>query len=230
MTGYAAQYQAGQIGYFGPAGETGRERFEIVPHPGGCTVRAFCEMDDLGLTRDVTLSLDTEGRPRDAFVRVIRHGSTLGSALFIVDEEAVLCEAVTAELGRVSQRRPIAAPLAYLGLHPLVCDGLIALSRGTGRPGEFIAVDIVTNSVSPSGEQGLIAIPSVIDAAYLGEETIDVPAGRFWALRYALRWQPDWPAAELWVHGPSALFLRLTWDMIEARYELLSLRTARTPG
>lgn len=197
----------------------------MVPHAQGSTVRAFCEMDELDLSRDVTMSLDTQGRPRDAFVRVIRHGQTLGSSLFIVDERGIRCEAVTAELGHVSQRKPLPGSLSYLGLHPLVCDGLIALSRGTDRPGEFVAVDIITNSSSPSGEQGLIAFPGVIDVAYLGDETIEVPAGQFDAQHYALRWQPHWSPADLWVHGPSALFLRLAWDMIDSHYQLLELRT-----
>jgi hypothetical protein len=219
-------FRAGRVGYYGPQGENGREWFEVVPHTQGSTVRAFCEMDELDLTRDVTMSLDTEGRPRDAFVRIIRGGQTLGSSLFIVDDQEIRCEAVTAELGHVSQRRPLSAPLSYLGLHPLVCDGLIALSRGTDRPGEFVAVDIITNSSSPSGEQGLIAFPGVIDVAYLGDEIITVPAGQFDAQRYALRWQPDWSPADLWVHGPSALFLRLAWDMIDSHYELVELRTS----
>ena len=220
-------FYAGRVAYFGPDGENGREWFEMVPHAQGCTVRAFCEMDELGLTRDVTMALDTHGRPRDAFVRVIQRGRSLGSGFFVVDRQAVRCEAVTAELGQVSQRRPLSAPLSYLGLHPLVCDGLIALSRGTDRPGEFVSIDIITNSQSPNGEQGLIAAPGVIDVAYLGDETLRVPAGTFDAQRYAVRWQPDWSPADLWVLGPSALFLRLAWDMIDSHYELTELRTSR---
>ena len=220
-------FYAGHIGYFGPEGQTGREWFEIVPHTGGRTVRAFCEMDELELTRDMTMSLDEDSRPREAFVRVVQHGRTLGSTLFLVDEDAIHCEGITQERGRISQRMPLSAPLCYLGLHPLVCDGLIAVSRGTDRPGEFVALDVITNSVSPNGEQDLIAIPSVIDVAYIGDETIKVPAGQFDAQRFALRWQPDWTPADLWVHGADALFLRLSWDMIDSYYELTDLRTSR---
>jgi hypothetical protein len=220
-------YFAGRIGYFGPQGENGREWFEMLPHARGQTVRAFCEMDEFELTRDVTISLDADARPRDAFVRITQHGRVLGSTWFLVGDDEIHCEGITADLGRVSQTRPLARRLDYLGLHPLVCDGLIALSRGTSRPGEFIALDIITNSLSPNGEQGLIAMPSFIDVAYLADETVTVPAGRFDARHYALRWQPDWPAAHLWVHGPSALFLRLTWDMIDSRYELMAVRTSR---
>ena len=222
-----AQYFAGRIGYFGPSGENGREWFEMLPRARGQTVRAFCEMDELELTRDVTLSLDADGRPQDAFVRITQHGRVLGSTWFLVGEDEIHCEGITADLGRVSQKRPLSGPLHYLGLHPLVCDGLIALSRGTSRPGEFVARDIITNSLSPNGEQGLIAIPSVIDVAYLGDESVTVSAGQFDARHYALRWRPDWPPADLWVHGSSALFLRLTWTMIDSRYELMEVRRSR---
>ncbi len=215
---------SGRIACFGPQGENGREWFDILPHASGSTVRAYCEMDELDLTRDVTMSLDEAGRPRDAFVRINRGGRTLGSSLFVVEGQAIRCEAVTAELGQVSQRLPLSAPLSYLGLHPLVGDALLALSRGTDRPSEFLPVDIVANSSALHGDQGLIAIPGVIDVAYLGDEAIEVPAGRFEAQRYALRWQPDWSPADLWVHGPSALFLRVAWDMIDSHYELQELR------
>jgi hypothetical protein len=221
------QFFAGRIGYYGPEGQNGREWFEMVPHAGGRTLRAFCEMDNFGLSRDVTLALDAESRPVDAFVRIIQHGVINGSSLFLVGSDAVICEALTTELGRISQRKPLLTALPYLGLHPLAGDALAALARGTDRPGEYVSIDGIANSVSPNGERGLIAMPTVIDVAYIGEETVDVPAGRFDARRYSLRWSPQWTPADLWVHGPQALFLRLTWAMIGARYELLELRTTR---
>ena len=70
-------------------------------------------------------------------------------------------------------------------------------------------------------------MPTQIDVAYLGEERVWVPAGEFEARRYALRWNPAWPPADIWVHGPQALFLRLRWEMIDAHYELTDLRRSR---
>jgi hypothetical protein len=220
-------YFGGLIGYYGPAGQTGRERFESVPHAGGRTLRAFCELDDAGLTRDVTYALDANSRPLDAFVRVVEHGTVTGTTLFVVESDGIRCDGVTAEHGRVSQRQPLDAPLAYLGLHPLVGDGLIATCRGTDRRGEFVGIRGVTNSFAPNGERGLLAMPITIDVAYVGPETIDVPAGRFDAERYALRWQPQWPPADLWVAGADALFLRLTWSLLDVRYDLVELHTSR---
>ncbi len=127
----------------------------------------------------------------------------------------------------MSQRKPLGGPLCYLGLHPLVGDALVTIPRGTDRPGEFVTIHGITNSHSPNGELGLIAMPTHIDVAYLGEERVRVAAGEFEARRYAMRWNPAWPPADIWVHGPQALFLRLSWAMIGARYELTDLRTAR---
>ncbi len=220
-------FYAGKIGYYGPEGENGREWFEMVPHAGGRTLRAFCEMDNVGLSRDVTMALDAQSRPLDAFVRIIQHGAVSGSTLFLVEPDAIASEGLTAECGRISQRKPLPAPLTYLGLHPLVGDALVTIPRGTDRPGEFVMIDGIANSLSPNGELGLVAMPTHIDVAYYGEERVRVAAGEFAARHYALRWNPAWPPADIWVHGPQALFLRLSWELIGARYELTELRTTR---
>lgn len=182
-------------------------------------------MDDLDLWRDVSLSLDAESRPIDAFVRVSQRGNVLGSMLYVVRADVLELKGITAEHGRVSRRITLAAPLPYLGLHPLVGDALIALCRGTDSPGEFRTVRGYTNSSSPNGETGLLAVPSAIEVAYVGSGSLDVAAGTFPARHYRLRWQPQWPIADLWVSGEQALFLRLEWELNRSRYELTELRT-----
>ena len=72
-----------------------------------------------------------------------------------------------------------------------------------------------------------VAMPTAIDVAYVGDETIEVPAGRFATQRYALRWNPAWPPADMWVHGPLALFVLMRWSLIDTRYELTEIRTRR---
>lgn len=224
-----SEFYAGKIAYVGPQGEIGREWFEMVPFVGGGgrTVRAFCEMDEVGISRDVTMALDERSRPIDGYVRVVNQGRVSGSTLFMVEPGRVELEGRTQDHGRVSQRKPVPGMLPYLGLHPLVGDALVAPVRGTDAPGEFRTIHGVTNSLSPNGELGLIAMPTAIDVAYVGDETIDVPAGRFATQRYALRWSPAWPPAGMWVHGPLALFVLMRWSLIDTRYELTELRTSR---
>ncbi|AXB79427.1 hypothetical protein [Novosphingobium sp. P6W] len=223
-----ANHVRGHISYLREGVETGREWFERIDHPqsGASTLRAFCEMDDAALTRDVTYFLDSTSRPVDAFCRVTVGGAVKGTALFLAEDEGIRCEARMQELGRISQHLPLEGPAAYLGLHPLVGDALVAPLRGTARPGEFLPVHGVTNSISPNGDQGLYAIPVTIDAAWLGREQVTVPAGTFDADRYALRWHMDWPVADLWVYGPRATFVQMTWDMVGARYELTEISGA----
>ncbi|SMP82033.1 hypothetical protein SAMN06296065_1213 [Novosphingobium panipatense] len=217
---------SGLIAYLRQGQETGREWFERITHTatGAQSLRAFCEMDDVGLTRDVTYFLGRDGRPVDAFCRVTLDGDVKGTALFLQEDGAFECEARTVDLGRVSQRLPTPEGGRYLGLHPLVGDALAAVARGTSSPGEFLPVQGVTNSISPNGDQGLVAVPVTIDVAYQGEEEVTVRAGTFATRRYALRWSPEWPAPDLWVTEAEALFVKLCWEMVDAAYELVELR------
>ncbi len=207
---------AGRIHYCrgGPgSGEplAGREDFAIDVRDDGRSIRAYCEMEEGGLTRDAGWTLDAAHRPVEGQVRVVQHGDLVGSSWYRFTERGTDCEALTARRGRVSQHLPGRAD--YLGLHPLVGDGMIALARGREAPGEEWPIAGVTCSYDIKGESSLVALPISIGVRYLGPEEVEVIAGRFRAERYALRWQPQWPPAQLWVLGDDAVFLRLRWEV-----------------
>lgn len=203
---------AGQIGYNHADGAKGRERFGIdVRADGTRTIRAYCEMGEGDLTRDASWTLDAAHRPIEGQVRVVQDGTLTGSSWYHVKESETHCESLTSRMGRTSQ--VLSGRCDYLGLHPLVGDGMIALAVGTHAPGVQHTIPSVTCSYDINGETSLVALPIEIAVTYVGEEEVEVPAGRFAANRYALQWQPHWPAAHLWVHGEDALFLRLQWDV-----------------
>lgn len=215
---------SGRIEYHTHGVLTGRERFEMVPRDdGGRTLRALCEMHDVDLTRDVSMNLDAASRPLDAFVRVVQRGRVRGATLFTARPRELVCEGQLADHGYVRQSRELSAPLDYLGLHPLVCDGLITLLRGCDAPGESRRIECFTNSVSPDGNEGLLAVPSNIAVTFIGHERRRVPAGEFDAAHHTLRWRDEWPEAHVWTHGPQALFLELTWTFNDSRYVLAQL-------
>lgn len=217
----------GRIAYFaGDGRENGRERFELIAHGGGHTLRAFCEMDDAALTRDVTLALDQEWHPRDGFVRITKRGAEAASLWFDVGETEVRLTGSIDGTRIVSPALAMPGRLAYLGLHPLQGDAVIVQARGTDRPGDFVAIPCATNSVSPDGDEAVGLRPVTIDVAYHGEETISVAAGTFAARRYALRWDPAWPPADLWVRAHDCVFLKLYWSHVPATYELTELSEA----
>lgn len=217
---------AGRIVYRDDKGVCGRERFAIDVRADGRTIRSYCEMDEGALTRDASWTLDPEGRPVEGHVRVAEGGAMVGSSWFRCTAAYTECESMTARMGRSSQRLP--GRHAYLGLHPLVGDGMIALARGRTAPGEEQWIESVTCSYDIKGETSLVALPITIGVTYVGEDEINVPAGRFAADHYLLRWQPHWPPARLWVHGEDAIFLRLAWEVAGHIYELASLHSGAT--
>lgn len=222
-----AGHISGRIQYLaGDGRETGRERFELIGSPAGVTLRAFCEMDDVALTRDVTLAMDAQWRPLDGFCRISRHGAREAALWFDVGAHDVVLNGWIGG-ARVEQARlALTEPLVYLGLHPLQGDALIVNARGTDHPGVFVPIACATNSISPDGDEAVGVRPVTIEVAYLGEERIQVPAGSFVARHYALRWDPSWPAADLWVRAEDCVFLKLDWSHVDASYVLAELTEA----
>ena len=211
---------SGRIEYRKQGALYGHERFGIDVRADGRTIRAYCEIDEGHLTRDASWTLDAAHRPVEGHVRVVQNGSLVGSSWYCFTGEGAQCESRTAYLGRASQQVP--GRVDYLGLHPLVGDGMIALARGTDAPGEARIIPSITCSYDLNGETGLVALPIDIAVTYTGKDEITVPAGTFVADRYALRWRPEWPEAQLWVHGEDAVFLRLHWDVSGLDSQLVS--------
>ncbi|MDR7101736.1 hypothetical protein [Croceicoccus sp. BE223] len=210
MTAFTPRRHAGRIHYFKSEVIAGREDFAIDVRADGRTVRSYCEMAEGDLTRDASWTLDPSHRPVEGHVRVVQHGRQAGSAWYRFGDGFTECESLTATMGRTTQR--LDGDARYLGLHPLVGDGLIALARGTDAPGTERRIESVTCSYDVNGETSLVALPIDIGVTYVGEEDLTVPAGTFRAHRHAIRWQPHWPAAHLWVLGEDAVFVRLQWD------------------
>lgn len=211
---------SGKIAYRDGAGmEIGRERFELVHHDRGHVLRAFCEMDDIGLLRDVTIALDERWRPVDGYSRVMNGGRIAASTWFGVEPDAVVVEGAVADT-RLSQHLPTDDRLTYLGLHPVQGDAIITELRNEAEPGVFVTISAVTNSISPNGDEGLTARPTEIDVAFIGYETINVAAGTFAARRFALRWRADWPAADLWVRQADCVLLLIRWSLTPNWFEL----------
>ena len=104
-------------------GEEGREYFTVTVQPDGSRVlRAQCEMDNDGLLRDVIYALDCQWQPEECFVRLTIGGKFQGSAVFRFTDTQVICDAMTAEDGNLSQRFDVLERVPSFGAHPLCCD------------------------------------------------------------------------------------------------------------
>lgn len=214
---------AGTITYFSSEGASGHERFEMIPHASGRTLRALCRMDDIDVWRDVSILLDSNSRPINAHVRIVQAGVVRAAMAYTTIANSLKYYGMTATQADVDEHITLQAPLDYLGLHPLVGDALVTCLRGRDSPGVFRSVRGYTNSYSADGESGLLAYPIAIDVAFIDSGPVRVAAGDFFAHHYQLRWQSQWPVADLWVDGDDALFLKLTWELNRSRYELTEL-------
>ncbi|MFK7829048.1 MAG: hypothetical protein AB8B57_04640 [Congregibacter sp.] len=215
---------SGTIAYWGPNNRNvGREIFDLFFHKGGTTFRAFCEMGSIDLLRDVTMAFTHNWQPIDGFCRITQAGRVVANNWFLFESEKVSVESTLLDTGKIKQQFCNIKPFKYLGLHPLQGDALITTQVNKSSPGQYIRIKGITNSLSENGDNGLTAMPVDIDVAYLGNESLTVAAGRFNARKYALRWQPDWPPAYVWVKEEDAVFLKMTWEKIDNWYELTSL-------
>mgnify|MGYP001304965988 CR=1 FL=1 len=208
----------GQILYQAEGQVSGYEDFSMDVRDDGRTIRSYCEMAENDLTRDASWTLDTAHKPVEGHVRVVQNGSLAGSAWYHCSQAGTECESLTPGMGRTSQK--LAVSPSYLGLHPLVGDGLIALARGIDNAGEERMVESVTCSYDENGGTSLVALPIQIGVTFVGPEDITVQAGTFPSYHYELNWQPQWPRAKLWVMQEDAVFLRLTWSHVSAQYDL----------
>jgi hypothetical protein len=117
--------------------ERGRERFTMTIHADGRrTLRALSEIDDPPpVLRDVTLSVGSDWKPTDCFVRLSVGDRFMGSSWFRFSDREVECEGYTAQEGRISQRVILDAPLRVFGTHPIAADAWLtnvaALDRGS---------------------------------------------------------------------------------------------------
>ncbi len=210
-------------------GVNGREWFTITVAPDRSqTIRAMCEMDDIGLLRDVTYSVGPSFQARDCSSRLSMRDSFQGSSWFWFHDNEVECEGLMANGGRFSQRVTLSQPTPVFACHPLYCDGWHAAAYDHGSAEKSQLLRDCTNSSMPLDGS---AAPSVgvveKKLEYVGREEVEVPAGRFIADRYRIhpmrRENPEWTPLDFWVRPPEVLFVKLRWDMIEMTYELAEL-------
>lgn len=217
----------GVIGYFTSTGEpTGRERFALSHHADGSrTLRAQCELDDLGVVRDCVLALDPEWRPTEAYVRTMARGAHAGSAWFRFADDGAYCHGVAADGAPFGQHEPTAGRAPFFGTHSLVNDGWLARLARPAQGEPVLMADLPACSLAADG-----ATPPRIElgsatVSYLGDEEITVAAGSFHCRRHAIAYG-DFPPLEAWTTGEHHLLVQMRWTHLDGLYTLRSLAGA----
>jgi hypothetical protein len=208
-------------------GEMGREYFSVTVQPDGeRTLRAQCEMDNDRLLRDVTLTLDGDWRPRDAFLRLTVEEKLVGSSWFRFTDTVAECEGFTAKDGRISQKFDRPAGIECFGTHALHNDAwLVARLHNYQGDLKDFALWTFASSILANGGSGPELIP--LEPGFskihdLGSEMVTVPAGSFETCHVRI----DIPGVddfEIWAHGEDSVPVRLRSHTLKQSYELVEL-------
>ena len=198
--------------------ERGREWFSYsFREDGQITVRAYTEIDDGRVERDVVYTMTDKFRPLDCFVRLTVKGKFLGTGWIRVTDTQAECEVFNTTMGRAQQVFPLDTPAIHLGSHPLVVDALGTHTFDHTKP-EKIQRRTGGLSTSPTldGSTGPFLSVSSTESVteYMGIETIKTSVGTFETHHY--RWPTDdrrHPSGnvrsqDLWVTHPDYTFVR----------------------
>ncbi len=205
--------------------ENGRETFGVTIQPDGLrTLRAQCEIEDVRLMRDVTVTLDANWLPVVAFIQLTIAGRFTGATWYRFSEREVVAEGYTTADGRISQRFEVTEPVDAFGTHPIHGDAwnLARLRRNGGRR---IASPRFTSSFASNGSTGpaLVRIPQDHIAYELeGKETVTVPAGTFETEHFTMNVVPRDKVNHIWAFGEDCIPARMLTSQ-GRRYELIEL-------
>jgi hypothetical protein len=159
------------------------------------TCIAHCEIDDRpSVMRDITYSLDEQWYPTDCFVRLTVDDKFMGTGWFRFGDDYAECETYTAPDGRVSQRMATNGRLKTFQNHAIACDSwhlrLFNLNKG---PGVQAIDEMLLSSPDHRGATGPMLFRIGMGIEYVGEEAIEVEAGRFDALHFRFVSTPGLP-------------------------------------
>ena len=218
----------------------GREWFTLTQQPDGIDVLlAHCEIDDAPkVTRDVCLAMHhADSSPIDCSVRLSVGGRFEGSGWMQFSEDHAECETLNQRDGRLSQRIDYQQRPGWLQSHPIVGDALLMrlypLTRG---PGLHALDAIYLTSPDHRGATGPEFFVTAFDLVYVGEEVLDVAAGRFEARHFQVtgtagNLPEEHPPYDVWCSADDDyILLRASaGGYMQTHYELCELQIEETP-
>ena len=224
------RHYAGVIEAIGDTqGLRGLERFSVSVAPDGSrTLHATCEIFDRNLSKDIVYSVDRDFRPMDAYVRLIKDGTVLGSGRFQFDGSGGSLDCDNRQIGFIRQRIDQPGGFPSFGPHPLSCD-IWHLARYDHRSGTRVQYfDSALSSPEHDGGSGPMLYPIRFGIEFLGPETVEVPAGRFETHHYQFHLDgslpEEHPLEQLWCIPGDFIFVKIRVDgYLSTTYQLVEL-------
>jgi hypothetical protein len=191
----------------------GEERFQLFVHPDGSrTLNVWHDLAARNAQFTVVLRNGADFRALEAFVSYWNAAKFKGSAHFLVDGARVTTTS-RGPYGIVPQSLEVPA-MFTIGTHPVAGDGWHTagydLARGGVQTRNLLSVEAGTDLTRPV--LGTL-VPLTVER--IGEETVEVPAGRFNAVRWRLSGVND-----LWLVGEDRLVVKSVIAARDLQYVL----------
>ena len=167
----------------------GFEEFRMTHHADGRRVmRAYCELNDTPpLIRDVVQAVDAGFHPQESFVHLTNDNRFRGSAWYRFTDSEATAHGHAADGSLVNESTHVSRAMRGFGSHNLTSDGwLTARYDVSAGPGEQHFEGNLMTSRDHRGATGPAFARTNSRLDYHGEETVDVPAGRFNCYHFAI--------------------------------------------
>jgi len=192
----------------------GEERWQFFAHPDGSrTLLMWHDLAARNAQFSVILRADERLRPIEAFVNYWNGGAFKGSALFRVDGNRLTADA----RGPSGLRTDVVAvPESFsIGTHPVAGDGWHTWSTSPTAKGVQQSM-LYAVEASADTTKAVLGTLTPLTIEYLGEETVDVPAGRFQALHVRIAGVND-----LWITPRDRLVVKSVITARNLQYDLI---------
>jgi hypothetical protein len=225
------KYQYGRLSYRkkSTGGERGREDWSLTRNcDGTITMRCLAMTDDSKLVRDVIYTRTKDGRPVDAFIRLQAADRLIGSGYFHVQGSVMDVITDGDETGHSVQKLTIPDDSFSIATHTLMLDGWMYFNYDRAKGGEQLRT-FYNTSARLDGADGPLGRMETCRVKLIGEEEVEVPAGRFKATRFQMdSANLEFPASSLWVAGEDKILLRCDWPGLDFEYVLASWKVEQS--
>ena len=219
------KYQYGRLSYRhkSTGAERGREDWSLTRNlDGTVTMRCLAMTDDSMLVRDVIYTRRKEGRPVDAFIRLQVADRLIGSGYFHIRDGAMDVISDGAKTGHSVQTLIVPPDYFSIATHAVMLDGWMYFNYDRLMGGEQLRM-FYNTSTRLDGADGPLGRVETCRVNLIGEEEVEVPAGKFKAAHIQVDSDNlEFPAASLWVAGEDKILLRCDWRELDLEYVLTS--------
>jgi hypothetical protein len=206
----------------------GREDFSITENRDGTvTLLSLATTDDSKFVRHVVYTRASDGRPRDAFIRLQVNGALVGTGYFRLEGDTLHLTTDTLLTGHTVQSVKVPADFFSVVTHSVMLDGWI-VHNYDWETGGLQHRAFYNTSTLWNGTDGPLGRMDTYRVMALDETQVVAPAGTF--LCRHIRMDSDLlkvPSSDIYVTGRHNVLVKYDWNEFDLVYVLETLKEER---